>query len=138
MSSSKSKIIVSLYLKGLNLNPTTVSKILDVDPTRAQRKGETWETSSGRIVTYRIGMWSFCLESDEGNLSDLINQILEVFKGKEISLLDDIEESYWDIFLAKDVDKEGATFTSELSPDFLTMLAEFGLPVRLTFAAVNP
>jgi hypothetical protein len=64
---------VTFRVAGDALDPDAVTKILEVDPTEAHRKGEKYGGKrSGRPVTARTGIWYFSTDrlSDSSALGD--------------------------------------------------------------------
>lgn len=63
-----SRVKVSFRLSGDDLDPTEVSRLLGVEPTRAHAQGDTHSNSQGRVYYRRFGLW-LLRGSDDGEAS---------------------------------------------------------------------
>jgi hypothetical protein len=143
MKANDYKIIVGLYLRGDDLDPTLITKKLGINPSRSQYKGEKKTTSTEQEYVAKIGMWAVIEESDTSDTSILsahINSLASKVKmgGTIANGLDGVQEAYIDVFIAKDSDEDGeGTCEFELSKEDFTALKHSGLPVRFTVSIVK-
>jgi len=103
------KIIVALYLRGNDLDPAAVTKVLGVSPSRFQCKGEKRVTSTSREYVAKIGMWGLIADSDSCLLADHIAQLASSIAVDDdiLKTLAGIEEAYIDIFIAATANEDG-------------------------------
>ena len=135
------KYIVAIYLKGDALEPNYVSKILGLEPSESQYKGEKRVTSTNREYKAKIGVWSLSARSESSDLSVLIEEVTTKIGDKAplISSIAGVQEAYMDIFVAVDSDDSGGgTCEFQLSPTITRALGQVGVPIRFTVAVVNP
>lgn len=140
MSRSDVSIIVSLYIRGPDLDPDIVTKRLGIVPSRTQRNGETRTTSSNRDYVTKLGLWALISNIKSNlvneNLRDLIKSLPT--QSDFISGIPGAQEAYFDVFIASEADdaaEGGCEF--EISADVIAGLSKFGLPVRFSFAVVK-
>lgn len=141
MNYSENKIDVTLYLRGDELEPTTVSAILGVVPSKAHCKGDVTFTSTNREVVARTGLWSYAVKSKDKNISQMFTELNKDMGDvyHKVSQIKGLSEAYVDVFVAIDsVPEIGGTFEFELIPEAVTALNSLGIPVRFTIAAVPP
>lgn len=132
-------INVSLKLWGETLNPSYITEQLGVEPSDTQMKGETKTTSTGYVVTAKIGMWCFSTKDDglkNSNLTDHIGFLRTRFvsSGAKIRNLLGVEDACVDIFIAIDGEENGTECYFEMSSANLLELQHFGIPIRFTIA----
>jgi hypothetical protein len=66
--------VASLRITGDDLEPSTVSALLGVKPTRSHVKGAVLHSRPGRTRTARFGLWS--LDAEDASPADLNEQVL--------------------------------------------------------------
>jgi hypothetical protein len=143
MTKEKFKILAAIYLKGDALDPSRVSDLLGVSPSRSRHKGQKSHTSTDLEVTAKTGLWALEIEKDADSI-DLPIAIGELIRkvGTRVSDLKTIpglEDAYVDVFIATDADGDGeGTCTFELSEQNLAALKSIGLPIHFTVAVVKP
>ncbi|SEA75030.1 protein of unknown function [Nitrosospira multiformis] len=132
-------IIVTLYLRGDDLDPEVVTKKLGIRPSRFQRKGEKKVTSTKHEYLAKMGTWGLIADSESCLLADHITALASniVADGDVLIKLPGVQEAYIDIFIAPTAGQDGGTRELELSKENLTQLARMGLPVRLTISHVK-
>ncbi|MFA5122999.1 DUF4279 domain-containing protein [Zavarzinia sp.] len=144
---TKRTISVSLYLRGDQLDPNLVSEALGRAPDRSQRKGERQAGVHGREYIRKIGVWAIKSDPDfESNkdfrsdsVSDHVDSLLSKinFSRENLSIINDLEEVYIDIFVAMDEEKDGGgTCDFELSASQVEGLSKLGAPIRFTIAVI--
>ena len=135
------KIAVSIYFWGEKLDPAAVTAALNVRPTQAHAKNETRASSTDKQVTAKIGMWGYSTDSeiDSAELGEHILFLQSKFSDSlnKITELKNIQDSCIDIFVATELNKDGADYEFELTPNNIVALSNFGLPVRFTIARVE-
>jgi len=85
-------------------------------------------------------MWALVIERDGMEVSTVLAELLNVL-GLQSGLLSlpNVEESYFDIFVAALSDEDGeGTCELELAASQSAALAEYGLPVRFTVSMGKP
>ena len=137
MNPEDPKLIVALYLRGEQLDPDAVSRVLAIRPSRAQTKGQRLRTSTGHEFEAKVGLWSLVVELQSSSLEAHLAQLLSTLPPVlSLSSIADVEEAYIDVFLALASDRDGeARCELDVSPSTLRRLSELGLPVRLSVTA---
>ena len=68
---------VSLRIGSEDLDPTEISSVLGLVPTRSFRKGEEYVSKTGRVMKHPIGMWHFSTKANKSkSLEDHCQQLL--------------------------------------------------------------
>jgi hypothetical protein len=132
---------VSLYLKGEELDPDVVSRILGASPTKSHIKGHVSHTAHGSTIVEKTGLWRLTLRGNIAELPPLIVEIGRIVQASGCVALDlpGVDVAFMDILLIATAD-DGGGGTIELSLDAgaAQALGRVGLPVEFTFAAVVP
>ncbi|MCF5930274.1 DUF4279 domain-containing protein, partial [Xanthomonas perforans] len=131
MNGNEFSIEVALYLKGDELEPSVVTEVLGVEPTKSHSKGKIWLTSSGKKVVEKIGLWKFSLRGAAEEYSEIIASVCEVAVRGIVpcSTIPGVTEAFLDIFLVKNSDEfGGGTFELFSDASIIRSLAETGLP----------
>jgi hypothetical protein len=68
--------VAALRISGDDLDPSEITSVLGCEPTKAQRKGQTFTSSAGKTRVAKFGMW--LLEAEDRAPEDLDAQITEV------------------------------------------------------------
>ncbi|MEQ1742929.1 MAG: DUF4279 domain-containing protein [Candidatus Nitrotoga sp.] len=132
--------IVSLYLRGKDLDPKFVTAQLGVIPTLSHYKGEKRITSIGTEYATKIGIWAITTSSQSKSLSDHIAELASKFElhGKALNEITGVEESYIDIFISSLKNKCGSdTSEFEFNVDSIAALARLTVPIRFTVTFVE-
>ena len=140
MTSTDKKVIASLYLKGVDLDPQEITRTLGVRPTTSHVRGEVHRTSSGREFVTKTGVWGLVLDCDPAEVADVLEALL-MRLGKQPALKESpgVQEAYFDVFIALSSDEDGdGTCAMELTPAQLSALSHYGLPVRFTVTMGQP
>ena len=141
MMESACKIEVTIYLRGVDLDPVYASTLLGLEPSKSQFKGEKRRTSTNKEFVTGIGLWALTVEADSSNISALIGElVLRVEnRGVAFSQIAGVEDAYLDVFMAVDADDDGGgTCAFQLSEESVRALHGLSLPVRFTVAVVRP
>lgn len=141
MIDSTYKIEVTVYLRGMSLNPAHVSSELGLEPSKSQLKGEKKLTSTNKEFVTNIGLWALSVEADSSDLSALIGELVLKVKNRGVPFASvaGVEEAYLDVFIALDADDDGGgTGAFQLSEESVSALHGLGLPVRFSVAVVSP
>jgi hypothetical protein len=81
MEIEKIRSYVSFSISGLELNPDTVSELLEIEPDYLHRKGDVKKSSrSDNVVVHKDGHWSITSnlppeESFEAHFDDLLDRL---------------------------------------------------------------
>jgi hypothetical protein len=141
MSDTKAKLILAIYIKGVSLDPTEITRLLGIAPSKSQHFGQQRLTSTMLPIAAKTGLWAYFVESDTATVVDLVHQFVERFKNctQKLNMLPNADEAYLDLFIAHDDDLDGGgEYFFELAHKDLLLLGQFGLPVRFTVASVRP
>lgn len=137
MNADDPQLIVALYVRGDALDPDLVTKYLGVKPTKTQKKGQEFVTSSGREFVAKNGLWSLVIQSKSASLDRHLTALLTGLGScKGIDSIPGVEEAYIDVFVALASDKDGeAECALSMEPATLDSLAMLGLPLRISMTA---
>ena len=141
MNHVKAKLMLAIYIKGKSLEPAEITALLGVEPSKVQRFGEQKLTSSMKRVSALTGLWAYSIESEAHTVAELVEKLAEQFRNCTgmLSTLPNVEEKYLDLFIAHDAEIDGGgEYAFELASNDMSLLAQFGLPVRFTVASVPP
>ena len=139
MNSTDSIYEISIYLKGVNLNPEDVTNQIGTCPTSSQKKGDKSSTPTGAMVEKKTGLWSLSVASSEGT-SGLLGQLVTRLTKNKSSLaeLPNVEEAYIDVFVAVYVDDSGGEKAEfHFDEKCITALCELRLPVYFSVSLIN-
>ena len=139
MKTASYMIDVSIFLRGDELDPKSISNKLGVTPSSSQYANEKRISSSNQEYVTKIGVWELAAESRSFILSDHINELTAKLKSANyLRHIEGVQEAYVDVFIASDADEDGeGTFEFELSEENIAALAQIGLPIRFTAALVK-
>jgi hypothetical protein len=125
---------ISLRFRGDALDPVSVSAALQVSPTRARRKGETFHTPSGAAVIARTGLWSVSIEREApGDLDEKISTLLAGLSGNLAVWKQLCEALRGDIFCGVFLTEESGGVT--LKPETILAIGQRGLTLDLDIYA---
>ena len=136
------KIAVSLYLRGPDLDPEVITAILGTQPTYRHKRGEKSITSTGRTVDPKTGVWAIrpvseseVMDDHVGLLEEKAGSLLESLSKQELSFatLPGVKDAYLDIFyiqMKSGSDSHEQEFS--LAPASIMKLAKFNLPIMFT------
>lgn len=140
MSRSEDKVIVALYIRGVDLDPDLVTKRLGIAPSRTQRRGETRTTSTNRDYVTKLGLWALISDIKSNTVNDNLRNLITLLSTQSdlISGIPGVQEAYFDLFIASEVDDHGnGDCAFEITADVIANLSKFGLPVRFSLAVVK-
>jgi hypothetical protein len=131
------KLIVAVYLRGEHLDPEMVTQSICIQPSRTQKKGQTYITQAGREFTGKLGLWALVVEFDSPSLDAHLSQLADSLPdGLAFSTISGVEEAYVDVFVALVSDADGdAKCELDVSAKTLDRLAKLGLPIRISMTA---
>lgn len=137
MKPEEPKLIVAIYLTGEQLDPKLVTRVIGVQPSRKQTKGERQITSTGHEFTVTLGLWALVVEFDSPSLDAHLAQLVgSLPSGVALSSIVGVEDAYVDVFVALASNLDGdAKCELGISPTVLKPLAGLGLPIRISVAA---
>ena len=129
---------LSVYLKGDDLCPDEITKLVGIEPTEGRRKGEAWITSSNKTVVEKRGLWSWTYSVQTDDVAQVLERFLVMFpEGISFGKLPGVTDAYLDIFVANKADESGGGEGDLiLDPLSLRRLAMLELPLQVTFAVV--
>ncbi|WP_439500117.1 DUF4279 domain-containing protein [Bosea sp. (in: a-proteobacteria)] len=124
---------ISLRFRGDTLDPDAVSAALQVSPTRARRKGETFHTPSGTAILARTGLWSVRVEREApGDLDEKISTLLAGLSGDLAVWKQLCEVLQGDIFCGVFLTEESGVM---LKPETMLAIGQRGLTLDLDIYA---
>lgn len=134
MKLEEPKLIAAIYLRGEYLDPEVASRVIGVQPTRTQKKGERQVTSTGHELTVKLGLWALVVELDSPSLDTHLEKLVgSLPSGTSLSSIAGVEDAYVDVFVALVSSSDGdAKCELSVSPKVLKSLASLGLPIRLS------
>lgn len=128
-------ITVSLFLRGDDLDPASISKKIGITPTSSQYKGEKRVTSTLHEYVAKIGVWELLADSSSTEISEHIIQLMSRLRNCDIKFdeIEGVQEAYVYVFIAGYTNEDGdGTCEFELSKKDIDSLGELGLSVRFT------
>lgn len=130
---------LSVYLKGDDLCPERISKLVGFEPTEGRRKGETWTTSSNKTVVEKTGLWSWTRSIQTEDVAGVLAEFLSMFpEGVLLGELPGVQEAYFDVFVANEADESGGGEEALIfDSQCLSRLASLALPLQVTLAVVR-
>lgn len=141
MTPQPATVLVSLYLKGLDLEPGRVTQDLNVCPSVAKKRGDSTPSSAGQCVVSQTGVWAITWKNEVADLSEPLDSLVSA-----LSHVEDIgkrfpsaSEAYLDIFIAVDSDEHrNASCSINISEEQLRRLCKLGVPLNITFSSGEP
>ena len=131
MKSANPLISVAIYLRGNELDPAVVSKVLGIEPSRSQKRGG-FKHRSTRFIA-KIGVWALKISSDSRLVENMIDELLQKIghPPQPLDKIEGVEDAHLDIFIAwKDGPNESVEFS--LTQDHLAKLNQLGLSTCFT------
>lgn len=128
----KPLIQVSIYLRGHQLNPEKVTRLLGIQPSFSQTKGKLTPGSNKHIA--RIGVWALKIKSESRPISELIDELfVQIGNPTQLDKIEGVEDAHLDIFFAQDDDdstKETVEFA--LTKNQILKMSQLGLSACVT------
>ncbi len=138
MSNTNPTLIVALYIKGYDLNPSIVTRLLGIEPTRSSYKGEKKITDHNKEVVSKSGFWVLASNVESYVVSDHLSFIKSSVESgiKDIFSVAGVEEAFVDVFVAAPSNDVGeASFSFILSERDVASLGEIGLTIKVTITS---
>jgi hypothetical protein len=135
MRSETALLIVAIYLRGDQLDPTDVTRSLGIVPTESQKKGDKLISSTGKKASRRTGIWCVKAQSTSLTLSDHVAELMNLFgqNKRDLKLLKNVEDAYFDVFLATDQGGDSANSTTlSLQSSEVDFISSLGLSIQIT------
>jgi hypothetical protein len=136
-------ISVRIYFQGNDLEPSALTALLGVEPSRSHKIGEARTNSQGKVLVAKVGLWTWQStdRTEAMNLSDHAQKLWATFKESagRISTLPNVERAWIDVHVLHEVsatDSNEVCF--ELDAKAILVLSQFGLPVEFTVGFVEP
>ncbi|MGQ0595399.1 MAG: DUF4279 domain-containing protein [Gammaproteobacteria bacterium] len=130
-----SPVDVSLHLWGVNLDPTMISKVLKITPTRSQKTGERFESTSGKTRIAKCGMWELSSSSNLRStcLCDHLNWMIHQLDmaSVKVASLDAVDEARIDIVITSE-SNESTTVEFEIDRTTMNEMAAWQIPIHFT------
>ena len=126
---------VRIYIRGTNLDPDLVSKVLNLKPSTSQTKGGL-KPNSQRFIA-KIGMWSLASKGKTFPILEQVDDLLSQLEGSTVRLdeIDGVEDACLDIFLPlSDDGKIDKTFEFALTRNQIKRLSKLGLSADFTIS----
>lgn len=136
-------ISVRIYFQGADLEPSLLTTLLGVEPSRSNKCGEERTNRQGKVLVAKLGLWTWQStdQTETMTLNDHIDKIWATFKESvdRISMLPNVECAWIDVHVVSEVPATDPNEVSfELDPHALLVLNQFGLPVEFTVGFVEP
>lgn len=136
-------ISVRIYFQGNDLEPSVLTDLLGVEPSRSHKFGEERTNRQGKVLVAKIGLWTWQStdQAEAMTLSDHVQKLWATFKESAdcMSKLPNVERAWIDVHVLHDVpttDSNEACF--DLDAKALLALSQLGLPVEFTVGFVEP
>lgn len=136
-------ISVRIYFQGNDLEPSVLTALLGVAPSRSHKFGEERTNRQGKVLVAKIGLWTWQStdRAEAMTLNDHVQKLWATFKesADRVSTLPNVERAWIDVHVLHEVpatDSNEACF--ELGAKALLALSQFGLPVEFTVGFVEP
>lgn len=136
-------ISVRIYFQGNDLEPSVLTSLLGVEPSRSHKLGEERTNRHGKVLAAKIGLWTWQStdRAEAMTLNDHVQKLWAAFKesADRVSTLPSVESAWIDVHVLHDehaTDSDEACF--ELDTEALLVLSQFGLPVEFTVGFVAP
>jgi hypothetical protein len=137
MNEPSSLCFVSLYIKGDELDPHTVTKILGNEPTLSQIAKPRMELESGMIAAAKTGAWGLTLRREDTDAVAVLEELANAVAVERLVTIPGVEEAYFDVLVVVDADASGeGEIDLEIAPMLLKELARANIPVRVKLATV--
>jgi hypothetical protein len=133
MKKKKQFVSVAIYLRGDELSPDHVSKLLGVQPSRCQKKGE-FKLGSTRFIA-KIGVWTLGARSNSRSISELVEELFQKIGNPPVRLdgIEGVEDAYLDIFVPlSQRGKMDETLEFALTKSQIAKLGQLGLSACFT------
>jgi hypothetical protein len=125
-------ISIRLYIQGDELDPSEITELLGVPPSRSHRRGELRALRGGRVAHERIGLWVWKAGDDdaEPSLDGLMDRLVAAFGTvvPRLSSLPNAESVRIDLHVVVD-ENDGKEVTLTMSPRSIEALHATGLPL---------
>jgi hypothetical protein len=125
-------MLVAIYLRGEDLDPTEITNLLGINPSDSQKRGDVMNGTKSTLA--KIGVWSRVANNKSDNIIDHLAEIQSVFRDCQISLPDlkNVSEAYLDIYVALDPKEEFVEQIVEIPNDSLKFFGRLGLKCVVT------
>ncbi len=137
MQDSDTRVEVSLFVYGHDLDPDLVTERLGLTPEVAVRRGDTrnWQ---GKSAVQKVGVWGYKVKGAE--VEPLVNQFIAALTPCDniLARLPAAQEGVIEIFMSMLSDGGSITCEEELSVAQQRSLCAFGLPLRFTVYGSSP
>lgn len=128
----------TVYLKGDDLRPEEISKLVRLEPTDAHYKGKEWITSSKKKIVEKTGLWSWGHVAHTDNAGSALTEFLLMLpKGVTFSALPGVQSAYIDFLVVSNSDGfGGGECEFVIDAQSLHRLADLGLPLQITSVVI--
>jgi hypothetical protein len=96
-------ISAALYVLGQTLDPSSVTKLVGVQPSAAWSKGEAIPRPKGEPGVRKSGGWTLRVHADSREPGAALQELLDQLDDRavEIRNLAGVEDAYFDLFMAR-------------------------------------
>lgn len=137
MSDQNTRVEVSLFLYGHDLDPELVTERLGLTPEVAARRGDSrhWQ---GKSAVQKTGVWGYKVKGS--GVEPLVNQFIAALAPSDniLAQVPAAEDGVIEIFISMLSDEGSIACEEELSVTQLKSLCAFGLPLRFTVYGTPP
>ena len=137
MGDQNTRVEVSLFIYGHDLDPELVTERLALTPEVAARRGESrhWQ---GKSAVQKIGVWGYKVKGSGVEL--LVNQFIAALTSRDNipAQVPAAEEGVIEIFISMLSNEGSIACEEELSVSQLSSLSAYGLPLRFTVYGTLP
>ena len=134
---------VRIYFQGDQLEPSTLTHLLNVEPSRSHKSNERRVVSPDRTIAAKTGLWMW--ESIDRpkklTLNEHVQKLWFTFKGSAqlAASLPNVESAWIDILiLESETTPRSSKAHFVLDSHAMLVLSWFGLPVEFTVGFVEP
>lgn len=128
--------MVTLYFRGENLEPDSITKSLGIKPTEYRKKGEKRNGKDGRSYINPTGIWALQTTTTSITLADHISELKFIIKDlKELDDLHGIDEAFIDIFVCYKRTEHSDSYEFSLTKKNIEDLNSLGLPIQFTVSS---
>jgi hypothetical protein len=130
---------VALYIRGKDLIPDQVTRVLMATPTSAWTRGDEFKSKSGLLIR-KQGMWCVENQSDDRSISDHFEDLLKKipFRGNIFTEIQNVDTAEFSVFSCGTPDKNGDfDLDFHLDSRIWNEIAIFGVDVSFSIGAAS-
>ena len=133
------KAQIFIRLLGDQLDPEEVSQAIGLQPTLSWRKGETFETSSGRLLSRKTGLWELEIVDAREEAAERIKKtVAEISHVKDITkYVPTVELAQCHVIFEATAEPLRDENTMIYPPDLLILLGSIGLDLFIDIVSLD-